>query len=230
MVHANNSAGGLLIAWKHTYKLISSWGTRHTCSALLQQINTGALILISNVYGPAIDDLKPAFVEELRGIASLVQSPWILGGDFNLVRWLIDISGNQRSFRLMALFNDLIRDLQLVDVPLTNRRYTWCNNRPDPTHSKLDRILITLDISLQFALISLKALEVLASDHAPLVLSFANEQTTKRSFKMELFWLTNPSATEIIQSTWNDVSQAHDYQGVQRFKFYCDLIHKRLRR
>lgn len=71
VVHANNSAGGLLIAWKHNYRLMSSWGTRHTCSALLQQINTGAVLLVTNVYGPSTDDLKPAFIEELRGVASL---------------------------------------------------------------------------------------------------------------------------------------------------------------
>ena len=81
VVHATNSAGGLLIAWKHTYKLVSSWGTRHTCSALLQQINTGAELLVTNVYGPSTDDLKPAFVEELRGMASLVHHSWILGGE-----------------------------------------------------------------------------------------------------------------------------------------------------
>lgn len=143
--------------------------------------------MVTNVYGPSTDDLKSGFIEVIRGIASLVQHSWIIGGDFNLVRWLIHRFENQRSFRLIEMSNDLIRDLQLVDVPLSNRQFTWCNNRPEPTHSKLDRILISPDISLQFTLISLKALEVLASDHAPLLLSFTDEQTQIRSFKMELF-------------------------------------------
>ena len=85
VVHAHNTSGGLLISWKYTYKLISSWGTRHTCSALLQQINSGAFLLVTNVYGPSTDDLKPAFIEEIRRVASLVHHSWILGGDFNLV-------------------------------------------------------------------------------------------------------------------------------------------------
>lgn len=200
VLHANHSAGGILIGWKHSYKLVNSWGTRHTCSALLQQINTGALFLVSNVYGPSTDDLKPAFIDELRCLATLVHWPWIIGGDFNLVRWLIDRSGNQRCFRLMELFNDLIRDLQLVDVPLTNRRFTWCNNRPDPTHSKLDRMFISPDLSLQFQLVSLKALEMLTSDHAPLSLSFNNESTRCRPYKVELFfWDFDPSDLTFIK-------------------------------
>ena len=128
----------------------------------------------------------------------------------------------------MELFNDLIRDLQLVDVPLSNRRFTWCNNRSKPTHSKLDRTFISPDFSLQFTKISLRALEVLTSDHAPLLLSFANEQTPKRIFKMELFWLTNPHATEIIQTTWNEISVSH-FHGIQRFSTYCKMVHERLR-
>lgn len=96
-----------------------------------------------------IDAHKPAFIRELGSLASQVHHPWVLGGDFNLVRWLTDRSGNQRSFTLMSLFNDLIRDLDLIDIPLRNRRFTWCSNRPEPTHSKLDRIFITPDLSLQ---------------------------------------------------------------------------------
>lgn len=54
--------------------------------AHLQQINTGALLLVTNMYDPSNDDLKSSFIEEIRAITSLVHHSWILGGDFNLVR------------------------------------------------------------------------------------------------------------------------------------------------
>lgn len=73
------------------------------------------MLLVINVYGPSTDNRKPNFIQELRGLLSLVQHPWILGSDFNLVRWLIDRSSDGRSFRLISLFNDLIRDLQLFE-------------------------------------------------------------------------------------------------------------------
>lgn len=31
-----NSAGGLIIAWKHSYQLITSWSTKHTLSVQLK--------------------------------------------------------------------------------------------------------------------------------------------------------------------------------------------------
>lgn len=63
----------------------------------------------------------------------------MLLGDFNLVRWLVDRSGDYRGMELMTLFKDLTRDLGLVDIQLQNRAYTWCNKQPRPVFSKLDR-------------------------------------------------------------------------------------------
>ena len=200
--HAHNSAGGLLIAWKHGFQALNSWVTRNSVSVLLKQTNSGASLLITNVYGPSTDQLKPAFINEIRSLSSMVNDPWILGGDFNLVRWLIDRSGSQRSFTLMSLFNDLISELELIDIPLQNRRYTWCSNRPEPSHSKIDRILVAPEISLQFPLISLQAMEVLVSDHAPMLLTCKKEATPRRHYKLELFWLSNPQANKIIQDIW----------------------------
>lgn len=167
------------------------------------------------------------FIQEIRNLASLVQHPWILGGDFNLVRWLTDRSSDLSSFRLMSLFNDLVQDLELIDIPLKNRRYTWCSNRPQPSHSRLDRIFVAPELSLQFTMLSLNALEILVSDHAPLLLNCMNEPNPRRQHKMELFWLTNPHAVSIIQNTWieGDVNE----HALHRFEKKSAELHTRLR-
>lgn len=123
-------AGGTLIAWKRTFRLINSWSTRHTVTVLLQQISSGELLTVINAYGPSEDPLKPAFIQELGFAASKASPHCILAGDFNLVRWLTDQSGNQRSFRLMELFNELVTNTGLIDVPLRNRSFTWSSSRP----------------------------------------------------------------------------------------------------
>lgn len=58
ILHAINLAGGCLIAWRRNYTLINSWTTRHSISALLRQESSGALFVITNVYGPSNDALK----------------------------------------------------------------------------------------------------------------------------------------------------------------------------
>lgn len=228
MLYADGSKGGLIITWKRSFQLLNSWTTRNSCSALLKQTSSGGILLITNVYGPSSDDIKPEFIQEVRSLASMVRHPWILGGDFNLVRWLTDRSGMRSCFNLMAQFNDAIRDLELIDVPLSNRRYTWSSKRPVPTHSKLDRLFITPEISLHFPKISLQALEVLVSDHVPLLMNCSSGSSKRKPFKLELFWLANPKAREIIGSTWREenITMGH---GVQRFQENTKLMHERLR-
>lgn len=116
---------------------------------------------------------------------------------------LTDLIIRDASHLIMSLFNDLLRVLQLIDIPLKNRRFTWCSNRPAPTHSKIDRIFVAPEISIQFSLVSLNALQVLVSDHAPLLLNCINEPCPKRLYKLELFWFSNPHAISIIHENWN---------------------------
>lgn len=148
VVHANNSKGGILIAWKRSYQLLNCWTTRNSCTALLKQTNTGGILMVTNVYGPSIDALKKDFIKELHSISALVNGVWIIGGDFNLVKWMTDRTGLTANFTLMSLFNNFIRDSSLIDLPLENRRFTWSSGRPQPSHSKIDRVLIDPSLSL----------------------------------------------------------------------------------
>lgn len=132
---AQNSSGGMIIAWKRAFKLVAQWSTRHTITVRLQQTATGSFFTITNAYGPTVDSLKEGFITELSLAASLADSNWLLAGDFNLVRWLTDCSSCCSSFRLMELFNEFISQSGLMDVPLRNRAYTWSNNRAKPVFS-----------------------------------------------------------------------------------------------
>lgn len=119
-----NSARGILIAWRRSIRLIKSCSTKHTVSALLQRIDSGHLFWVTNAYGPTDDTFKPAFIEELHCIATLTTQPWILAGDFNLTRWLVDRSTMNHNFALMDLFNQLITDMGVLDISLKNRCFT----------------------------------------------------------------------------------------------------------
>ncbi|XP_078175173.1 uncharacterized protein LOC144568675 [Carex rostrata] len=175
-IDAIGTSGGCVIAWKKNYILLSSWATMHTITVLLLQSNFGRVLLITNVYGPSRDEEMAAFIQEFRSLSDHISHPWLLVGDFNLVRWLVDRSGDMRGFGLMSEFNEFIMDLALIDIPLKNRTYTWSNKRPQPTFSKLDRVFITQDWSVNFTSVNLSSMEVIVSDHAPLLLNCKKSQ------------------------------------------------------
>ena len=94
-VDARGAAGGLGILWKLREVHLSGFlATPCTLTADFHIISTRIRGVISNVYGPPRAEQKPAFLESLTDLKSLVQDKaWIVGGDFNLIRILDEKKG-----------------------------------------------------------------------------------------------------------------------------------------
>lgn len=175
----------------------------HMISALLVQQVLGQIFLVTTVYGPSIDEHKLEFIEELRRLNNLVSVPWLLTGDFNLIRWLINISRKMRGFGLMCNFNDLISELALMEFPLQNRYFTWSSKRPSPTFSKIDMVFASSKWSTHFLKITLTAIEVIISYYSPLILTCQHLQPTRKPYRLEKFWLSFPQVEECIKHIWS---------------------------
>lgn len=202
---ASNSSGGIVISWKRSFQLMMSWSTPHTLTVLLKQVGSGRLFFVTCVYGPTEDALQPMFIAELHTILAKIDNPWILAGDFNLARWITDRSSGCRRWSLIEQFNDFITAAQLIDSPLTSRLYTWSNKRPHPTFSKIDRVLLTSEWTSSYPIVTLQALEVLASDHAPLLLKCKGLPQLKKKRKMETFWFKYEIPKAMVQQLWSDL-------------------------
>ena len=63
--------------------------------------------MLVNIYGPAHDDRKLKFLEEIQNKVLSSEFPILIGGDFNLVRKVEKSSGNV-DVHLMETFNDMI--------------------------------------------------------------------------------------------------------------------------
>lgn len=222
---AINSAGGILIAWKYCFSLINSWSTPHSLIVLLTQTSTGQLFIVTNVYGPADDPSKPQFITELRQIAARISHPWIIAGDFNLVRWLTDRSALQRSYSLMDGFNKFITDTGLIDIPLRNRVFTWSSKRPQPVFSKLDRVFSSLEWMTSYPVITLEASEIIVSDHSPLILTCKGLRQTRKFCKFEKFWFRYQIPRAMVQNLWNPGISA---DPITHFHQSAKLLHKGL--
>ena len=76
------------------------------------------------VYGTAYYDSKMEFIAELHDIMDCSVVPTLFGGDFNLVRSAADKSNGQINANWSFLFNDWINKWSLIDLNLTNIRFT----------------------------------------------------------------------------------------------------------
>jgi exonuclease III len=84
---ADGSRGGIVTAWDKTHlALVSSHSRLYTLTTVLSFAATDLHITITNVYGPSYHNYTASFLDELRDLSTSVTGPWLMAGDFNLIR------------------------------------------------------------------------------------------------------------------------------------------------
>jgi hypothetical protein len=71
-------------------------------------------------------------------------------GDFNLIRTPHDNSTGNFNAAESNLFNGVINNLGLIEIPLFDRQFTWSNQQNPPILARLDRVLETGASRCQF--------------------------------------------------------------------------------
>jgi exonuclease III len=170
---ADGTRGGIVLAWQSA--LVSVSHPHYTDNALMACISIGVdqSWWFTGVYGPQRDVDKHAFLRELQDIRDFHVGPWLVAGDFNLI---VDPDDKSRGFlhrSMMARFRRTLSALELNELYLNRRRFTWFTEREHPTLEKLDRVFLTMDWDALYTDAFLSAMSTGPSDHCPLVLSLA---------------------------------------------------------
>jgi hypothetical protein len=123
-------------------------------------------------------------------------------GDFNMILYASEKNNDNLDRTMMARFRSFVQELELKDLYLHGRRFTWSSEREIPTLTRIDRALVSIDWDLQNPDAFLQALSSSASDHAALHLSFSASLRPQRRFKFELFWLKLDGFDEVVKEAW----------------------------
>jgi hypothetical protein len=141
----------------------------------------------------------------------------MLAGDFNMIYKPEDKNNNNVNWALMGRFSRFVNDLELKEIPLLGRKYTWSNGRESPTMIKLDRVLCTSDWEGMYPDCLLQSHASQMSDHCPLLLGLKDGIKGKRRFHFESFWFRLPGFAEIVASSW--VEPVRNVGTLERISF-----------
>jgi endonuclease/exonuclease/phosphatase family metal-dependent hydrolase len=146
-----------------------------------------------SVYGAAEDSRKPEFLSELVRICDNETLPLLLAGDFNILRRPEDKSNNNFNPRWPFMFNAIIENLNLKEIVLSVRQYTWASRQTSPTFENLDRVLASVEWEQKYPLVSVRDLSRAGSDHTPLLINSGDHAHlgNKAHFSFELPWFEN---------------------------------------
>jgi hypothetical protein len=104
------------------------------------------------VYSPAQDDQKSQFLTELVNMCSWEALPILIDGNFNIRRNLDKKNKDSYNSKWPFLFNVVIDGLNLRELEMLGRKYTWANALENLTYDKLDRVLIATEWEQMFPL------------------------------------------------------------------------------
>jgi hypothetical protein len=128
----------------------------------------------------------------------------LLAGDFNILRRPEEKSNDNFSPRWPFIFSAIIENLNLREIMLSGRQYTWASRRATPTYEKLDRVLASVEWEQKFPLVSVRALTRSGSDHTPLLIDTGRQAHigNKMRFSFELSWFEQDGFDELVATEW----------------------------
>lgn len=148
------------------------------------------------------------FLKDLQATRRIFPAtPWIVGGDFNMIRMTEENKGGiRRPYQNMKKFNEMIIEQRLVDIPIINGIHTWNNQRRGRNQiaSRLDRFLLSEQIMNRDFFLEVKIMPAMGLDHWPIRLEIdIKKNFYKKPFRFEAFWLRNPLFLLKIEEWWN---------------------------
>lgn len=78
--------------------------------------------------------------------------------------------------------------MEVNEIPLLGRKYTWSNERQPPTLVRLDRAFYCVEWDSIFPKSILQSMTAGVSEHCPLILDLKVDTASKRWVHLESFW------------------------------------------
>ncbi|EOY19200.1 Retrotransposon, unclassified-like protein [Theobroma cacao] len=137
----------------------------------------------------------------LRNVATDMQEPWLVGGDFNTI-----LSREERLFGAepnagsMEEFATALFDCGLMDAGFEGNKFTWTN-----THmfQRLDRVVYNMEWASSFSHTRIHHLNRDGFDHCPLLISCCNFSLQRpSSFRFLHAWVKHHGFLNFVANNW----------------------------
>ena len=140
---ATGTRGGILMLWDDNAVQISDVvSTVYCLSAMVLIRATGNMFKITTVYGPTEPSCKDAFFAELLAQKPAPGIKWLALGDFNQIYRARDKNKRNINRSRINRFRNALHACELNEIHLQNRKFTWSNERDNPTLCKLDAFFL----------------------------------------------------------------------------------------
>ncbi|XP_075081845.1 uncharacterized protein LOC142166443 [Nicotiana tabacum] len=177
--------------------------------------NLGKELIVTLVYAKCDAVERIELWDSMYYLASDMESPWLVGGDFNIILSEEEKYGGLPIYlREVANFAHCIDTCALYDLGCKESLYTWWNGRSDMDciFKRLDIYLANQQFQDMFPALEVEYLIKYGSDHASLVLYCnADIVQVKKPFKLLNFWKKRDTFLRVVKGHWNTDSMGNPF-------------------
>lgn len=198
------ASGGILVGWVDSV----FQGTIHEIQDFAVTIDFKARHnaekwRLTTVYGPCQGEKRDTFAQWMYDLQVDPEQNWMFVGDFNFYRFMDNRNREGANVHDMNIFNAIINNLGLVEIPLKGRQYTWSNMQESPLLEQLDWCFTSLAWSLHYPSTLMLPMAKMTSYHIPCTVQIGTKIPKAKVFRFENYWLQQPGFMEIVQAAWN---------------------------
>jgi hypothetical protein len=159
---------------------------------------------ITNVYGPTSTEGRALFTNWLLSLDPDEHSMWMFTGDFNIMRSPSNRNRPGGDHNHMLLFNSIIQHLDLEEIPLKGRSFSWSNMQDNPLLERIDWIFTSAEWTSKYPDTMAIPLAKLSSDHIPIQIKIGSNIPVARIFRFEEFWTDFEDFNNTVVSNWHN--------------------------
>ncbi|KAK2444918.1 hypothetical protein QL285_015908 [Trifolium repens] len=205
---AVGNSGGILSVWnKVKSTLVFTFSGEGFVGVCLDLVAENSRCFIVNVYAKCnIRDKRKLWSDILMSKRGFGDGLWCVLGDFNSVRASSERKGvslhlSSSPNSEMVEFGDFLVELDLIDLPLVGRCFTWFHPN-GIAMSRLDRLLVSSAWCDVWGDPVVRVLERDVADHCPLVINYNSESWGPKPFCFNNFWLQNKDFRGVVTNAW----------------------------
>ncbi|KAK1318512.1 hypothetical protein QJS10_CPB04g00904 [Acorus calamus] len=174
------------------------------CSIFCKQ--TSRIFFVTSVYASNLYAERLMLWKIITQISTKVNgSPWIVGGDYNEVRYSSEkFGGRPVHQRRLRKFNSCIEESGLFDLKAYGQTLSWNNRQDSRIMCRLDRVLVNASFTNSYPHSLVHYLAPGISDHSPMQVSYEPAfPTGPKPFKYFEMWEHSDHRSYKGGATWD---------------------------
>lgn len=127
VVNAEGLSGGIITIWSLNALAVEEVISTKNFLLIRGVFKGNFPCILVNIYAPNNYVERRAVWGELVSLKERFLVPWCIGGDFNEIKGIGERLGCTRSDRGMREFQNFISEMEIRDIPMIGRKFTWSN-------------------------------------------------------------------------------------------------------